>query len=74
MVRDRLAEFRKQAGINDDDYEQEQCTVIISSMDTEKFIEKVENIRQVTEQMENLIKQMKDYHSRMLLSAKPDES
>ncbi|KAH9517126.1 Syntaxin-1A [Dermatophagoides farinae] len=73
MVRDRLAEFRKRAGINDDDEQQEQCTVMITSMDTEKFIEKVENIRNAIEQMENLIKEMKDYHSRMLLSAKPDE-
>ncbi|XP_075679208.1 syntaxin-like isoform X3 [Dermatophagoides pteronyssinus] len=72
MVRDRLAEFKERAGINDDN-EQEQCTVIISSMDMEKFIEKVENVRQIIRQMENLIKEMKDLHSQILLSAKPDE-
>lgn len=43
-------------------------------MDMEKFIEKVENVRQIIRQMENLIKEMKDLHSQILLSAKPDES
>ncbi|KAF7489097.1 Syntaxin-1A [Sarcoptes scabiei] len=81
MVRDRTAEFKKRAGlsyepnhIDDADSSiSDQASIKIQTNDIEKFFDHVETTKNRIDQMEILIKQMKDLHSEVLLSAKPDE-